>query len=149
MTKNELRVWCLRTHSPDEWWVEVDGTVVENPVSLDEAFRRAEEAAESFIIHASHAEETDKPHWIKMGEDAPVEDSFGLPKWVCKKCTFSFEDPRLPKPSLVEVVGYVLIVPGVLLARKRKSRKNASCPHCGANHLVPGNSRAGKALLSR
>mgnify|MGYP003112342177 FL=1 len=84
-----------------------------------------------------------------MGEEAPVEDSFGLPKWVCKKCTFSFEDPSLPKASMVEIVGYVLLVPGVLLTRKRKSPKNGSCPHCGAKQLLPGKSKAGKALLSR
>ncbi|MBC2600591.1 hypothetical protein [Puniceicoccus vermicola] len=149
MKKNELRVWAIRTHSPDEWWVEVDGEVSESVVSLDEAFRRADGAKESFIIHSSHAEEADNPNWIKMGVDEPQNDSFGLPKWVCGKCSFPLEKPDQPKISVGEALGYILVVPGILMTRKRKSSSNGRCPHCGSDRLIAGNSKAGKVLLSR
>ncbi len=149
MKKSELRVWALRTHSPDKWWVQVDGEVSDTEVSLDEAFRRAEGSRESYIIHAAHAEEAEDPHWIKMGADDARQDGFALPKWVCPKCGFSFEKPHHPGVSLGEILGYVLIVPGVLLRRKRLGPSNARCPHCGSKKLVPGDSRAGRVLLDR
>ena len=149
MKKSELRVWALRTHSPDEWWVDVNGTVHDSVVTLDEAFRRAEGATEAFIVHASLAEETDDPHWIKMGAEDLREDEFGLPNWVCRKCRFPFEKPDMPSPSGLEILGYLLIVPGILMTRRRKNPRRGKCPHCGSRKLVAGNSRAGRILLDQ
>jgi ribosomal protein S27AE len=115
---------------------------------LDEAFRRAEEAEESFIVHSFHAEEVENPKWIKMGQDEERNDAFGLPKWVCGKCRFTFEKANRPGVSTGEVFGYLLIVPGILKTRKRKSRSSGRCPHCGSPHLVEGKSKAGRVLLS-
>lgn len=149
MKKSELRIWALRTHSPDEWWVEVDGEVSEKVVKLDEAFRRAEGKNECFIIHSSHAEENDNPHWIKIGVEEVKDDAFGLPKWVCRKCRFPFEKPHEPGVSFTEIVGYLLILPGFLMTKRRKNPSNFQCPNCGSNKLVPGNSKAGKVLLDQ
>lgn len=154
MKKSELRVWALRTHLPDEWWVEVDGEVSESPVNLDEAFRLAGDASEAYIIHASHAEETEEPHWLRMGAE-PVEaeeDSFGVPAWVCAKCGFGFEKParKARRVPATEIVGYVLlVVPGVVLTILRRRKARPCCPHCGAIRFVEGKSKAGHALLDR
>lgn len=152
MKKSELRMWALRTHLPDEWWVEIDGAVSESVVTLDEAFRRADGKEETYIIHASHAEETEEPHWVKMGAETAVDDAFGLPAWVCAKCRFSFEKPDAKgRPvSAAEIFGYILlIVPGLVMTALRKRSCRPCCPHCGAIRIVEGNSKAGRALLDR
>ncbi|MFP4351931.1 MAG: hypothetical protein ACLFRP_01415 [Puniceicoccaceae bacterium] len=151
MKKSELRVWALRTHVPDEWWVDVDGEVSETVVTLDEAFHRAEGSSEAYIIHASHAEGTEDPHWIRMGAETPKDDPFGLPAWVCAKCGFSFENPKRKggKITACEFLGYLLILPGLAMTIRRRRKTRPSCPHCGATRIVKGSSKAGQVLLSR
>ncbi|MEM0967344.1 MAG: hypothetical protein AAGJ81_14450 [Verrucomicrobiota bacterium] len=149
MKKSELRMWAIRTHMPDEWWLEIDGSVSEEVITLDEAFRRGEGLDEAYIIHASHAEETEEPHWIKMGQEETLEeDQFGVPKWVCAKCKFSFDEPEHPKVSFSEVFGYVLIIPGAVLTARRLRSANDRCPRCGSKKLIKGASRAGQALMN-
>ena len=141
----------MRTHLPDQWWVEIDGEVHETPVNLDEAFRMAEKSDEAYIIHVSHAEETDEPHWNRMGAEDIKDDPFGTPKWVCPKCGYSFKK-RIVKSapiSILEIAGYLLIIPGVIMTIVRRKSAKRSCPHCGATKLVRGNTKAGQALLSR
>jgi len=148
MKKSELRVWALRTHSPDQWWVEVDGEVHDSIVSLDEAFRLAGDSENALIIHASHAEEAENPHWMKMGS-GDEEDAFNFPNWVCSKCKFAFENPRMPGPSKTEIASYLLIIPGLVLTKRRKNHKNGRCPHCGSKRLIEGRSKAGQVLLKK
>ncbi len=151
MKKSELRVWALRARLPDEWWVDVDGEVSDTTVTLDEAFRRAEGASDAFIIHASHAEETEEPHWTPMGAEKAADDPFGLPKWVCAKCRFGFEKPdeRGKAVSGWEVAGYLLLIPGLVMTIRRKRSYRPSCPHCGATRIVEGNSKAGRVILDK
>ena len=151
MKKSELRVWALRTHVPDEWWVDVNGEVSKTVVTLDQAFQRAEGSPEAYIIHASHAEETENPHWIRMGAENQADDPFGVPSWVCANCGFSFETPNRKgkKITVCEILGYILILPGVVMTVLRRRKTRACCPRCGSTRIVKGNSKAGQALLSR
>ncbi len=151
MKKNELRVWAMRTHLPDQWWVEIDGVVHESPVSLDEAFRMADKTQEAYIVHVSHAEETDEPHWHRMGAEDVGEDSFGIPKWVCAKCRYSFEKRKVKSApvSAMEIAGYLLIIPGLVMTIVRRKSAKRTCPRCGSTSLVIGKTKAGRALLGR
>lgn len=153
MTKYELRVWSIRTHLPDEWWVQVDGQVSDTIVNLDEAFQRANGSDEAFIVHASHAEDTDDPHWVLMGRETSQDDrhsNFDVPRWVCADCKFQFETPDKEKtrPTPGEIIAYLLlIVPGLILTIRRLQKRKFLCPHCGSKKLLEGGSKAAEALF--
>jgi len=153
MTKYELRIWAIRTHLPDEWWVQINGKVSDSIVNLDEAFRLAEGEEEAYVIHASHAEDTDNPHWVLMGRETSQKDrhaNFDIAKWVCASCKFQFENPdkERSQPSLIEIAGYIfLILPGVFLTLSRLKKRKSICPRCGSKKLLPGDSKAAEALF--
>jgi len=147
MKKSELRVWAIRTHLPDEWWVEINGEVSESVLNLDEAFRRGENESEAFIIHGSHAEEAEEPHWIRMGIEEQEDDPFGLPAWVCTKCKHPFKSPVRRGISKAEVLGYLLIIPGIWMTARRLRSRRARCPNCKSLRIVEGSSKSAKAFL--
>lgn len=141
---------ALKGRLTDEWWIQVDGEVFEEKLNLDQAFSHVNGKDGAFIIHASYAE-ADEPHWIPVGktEDAKATVWTSDPM-VCARCKHTFRRPKYSYRGSValELIGYLfLILPGILLTRKRLARRKKVCPLCGSRKIVPTDSRAGRAVL--
>lgn len=72
MTVQELNKWCFEQSLMDEWWVSVNGSCFEQPVSMLKIRELVDSGNSVLVLHSSQAE-LDPAPWVS------VEASFSAP----------------------------------------------------------------------
>ena len=68
-------------------------------------------------------------------------------KEICSNCGYIGQAKKVTKGSiLIELVLWLMIIPGLIYSLWRLTTKHLACPQCGATQLVPVDSPRGKKL---
>ncbi len=110
MTQQQLSQYLKTDRLADQWWVAVDDTVLDNPMTIAQIVEVAEEMpeAEVLVLHSSRANEKE-PHWEPYTRPPanrapavaePVKGTGAVPSGASGETKAPFERDRDPAKRL-------------------------------------------------